>query len=101
MGVTLVRTQIADNPVDGDGNAVAANQVFSDAEIEAFISQAGGNLLLAAANALRALAANEALVMKKIRVEGEMRDGAAVSEALRKTAFDLEMLATGPEAGVW
>lgn len=95
MSVAYVRQQIADNP------DVVANQIFTDTEIEAFISQAMGNLTLASANALRSLAANEALVLKKMSVEGEDTDGAAVAESLRKIAFDLEMLATAPNVSAW
>ena len=64
MSITIVRTLITDNPTSS-GVPIAADQVFTDDEIDSFISQAGGNLDLAAVRGLRVLAANEALVLKK------------------------------------
>ena len=101
MSITIVRTLITDNPTDANGVVIATDQVFTDAEIESFISLAGGNLDLAAVRGLRVLAANDALVLKKVSVEGEDTDGPAVAEALRKIALDIEFNAQAPAGSVW
>ena len=101
MSITIVRTLITDNPTSSGGVAITADQVFTDDEIDSFISQAGGNLDLAAVRGLRVLAANEALVFKKMTVEGEQTDGPAGAEALRKIALDIEFAAQAPEGGYW
>ena len=96
-----MRTLITDNPTDANGVVIATDQVFTDAEIESFISLAGGNLDLAAVRGLRVLAANEALVLKKQTVEGEQTDGPAGAESLRKIALDIEFNAQTPAGSVW
>ena len=63
--------------------------VFSDAEIETFLSLRKGNVYLAAALALNTLAANEALVSKRITYLELSTDGPAVSRALRELAAQL------------
>lgn len=66
--------------------------MFSDTEINAFITAAGGNLLRAAGLANLAIATSEALISKKIRTQDLQTDGAAVADALIKKAkalFDL------------
>jgi hypothetical protein len=62
---------------------------FSDAFIGGFLSLNQGNVFHAAADAITALAANDALVSKKIRKENLQTDGPAVANALRLLAQDL------------
>lgn len=65
------------------------NPLFSDAEIERFLSLAGGNFYRAAAMAVERMAISEALVSKKITTQDLQTDGPAVAEALRKLAAQL------------
>jgi len=71
----------------GDASAVA-EYYFSDAFLEGFLAINAGNLKLAAADVLMALAANDVLVSKKIRKENLQTDGPAVGNALRLQAQD-------------
>lgn len=66
----------------------AAEFYFSDDFLSGFLAMNGGVLKLAAADALMALATNEALVSKKIRKENLQTDGPAVTNALRLQATD-------------
>lgn len=59
---------------------------FEDDHIEAFIAMNGGKVKLAAAQAIDALAINEAYISKKIRTEDLSTDGPAVADAMRKGA---------------
>ena len=65
-----------------------AEYYFSDGFLQGFISMNNGNLKLAAADALLALATNESMVSKKIRKENLQTDGPAVTNALRLVAQD-------------
>lgn len=65
-------------------------QVFEDEEIQAFIDLCGGEVLLAAAMALRTIAANEVLVQKRIKMLDLQTDGPAEADALRQLADALE-----------
>jgi hypothetical protein len=80
--VGLVRLLINDV---GGGDA----QVFSDAEVTAFLALAGQNARRAAAEALDTLATNEALVSKVIRTQDLATDGAKLSAELRARAATL------------
>lgn len=67
--------------------AKAAEFLFSDPKLTAYLSLSSGSVLHGAAHALDALAINEALVSKKIRTEAGMQtDGPAVAKALQDTA---------------
>lgn len=67
-----------------------ANQVFSDDEIDGFYALEGGNVKLAAAQAIDTIADNEALVSKVMKTQGGITtDGAKVADALRKRAATL------------
>lgn len=63
-----------------------ANQVFTDAEITAFLALAGGHVLLAAALAVDTIADNEALCSKVIRTQDLQTDGAKIADSLRARA---------------
>jgi hypothetical protein len=66
-----------------------ANRIFSTLELADFLSMNGDSVRRAAAQALDTLAANEAMVSKKIRTQDLSTDGPAVAEALRKQAAEL------------
>ncbi len=59
---------------------------FQDEEIQAFLDMTNQNLFLAAAMGLDTLAANEALVQKRIETLSLKTDGPAVAKALRELA---------------
>lgn len=63
------------------------NTLLSDEQINAFVRMEGGNVKLAAAQALDAIASSEALISKKITtVDGASTDGPAVAAELRQRA---------------
>jgi hypothetical protein len=67
-------------------DTVAANAIFSDDEIDAFLTANSNDVYLAAADALEIIAANQVYVLKVITNNGLTTNGAAVSAALRATA---------------
>lgn len=76
-----VRVLISD--VGGD---TGSNFLYQDDEIDAFLGLNAGNVWLAAAAALRAIAANEAQVSKRIQYLGLHTDGAEVARSLNSLA---------------
>ena len=82
-----VRLLIPDTATD-DGTD-QGSYVFSDDQIAAFLSIAGGNILRAAAHAMVALANDQALLLKHIRTYDLAVNGPMVAEALRKSAEGL------------
>lgn len=97
----------------GDTDTVTvANQIFTDAEIDAFLSMQDDVVKLAAAQALEALASKQAYIQKVITVGDLKTDGAklaaefrAQAAALRKQvedepAFDWAEQAVTPAAGL-
>lgn len=77
----LVRLLIHDTDT-----ATAANQLFQDAEIDAFLTLEGSVVRRGAAAALESLAANQAMVLKVMRLLDLSVDGAAVARELRMQA---------------
>lgn len=79
---------------------------FNDAEIMGFLTEytmdledpARYQVMFAAADAIDALANNEALVLKKIKTEDLETDGATVANALRTGARNLRARAKEEEA---
>lgn len=65
------------------------NPIFMDEELEAFLSINGNDMLLAAADALDALASNEAYVQKVITIMDLSTNGPATAKALREHASSL------------
>lgn len=63
--------------------------VFTDAEIDAFLTMAARAYKLAAAQALDTIADNEALTSKVIRTQDLQTDGPKVADSLRKRAQSL------------
>jgi len=66
-----------------------AHALFSDEEIDAFLSMENDSVRLAAAAALEAIARSEVLVLKVIETLSLKTDGAAVARELRQSAREL------------
>ena len=62
------------------------NLIFEDAEIDACLVINGGNILLAAAQAIDVMAVNEVMVLKVIKLLDLTTNGAAVAKALNDKA---------------
>ena len=82
----LLRTIITDL---GEGD----EQLFSDYQLEAFLTLNNGAVRLAAADALDTIATSEVLVSKKIRTQDLQTDGPAVAAELRAQARNQRDLA--------
>ena len=82
-----------------------AARVFTDVEIDAFLTLEGGNVKRAAAQAIDTNATNEALASKVLRTQDLSTDGAKVAEAMRKHADRLRAQADADDAnsdeGAW
>lgn len=91
--VGYVRLTIGDTIVD------PAGQVFTDAEIGAFLKREGGPLS-AAARALDIIADSEARLSKAIRTQDLATDGAKVADSMRKHAASLRAQAKAAGEGV-
>lgn len=65
------------------------NLVFSDGEIQAFLTLEGDSVKLAAAQAIDTNATNEALASKVIKDHQISTDGAKLADAMRKHAQSL------------
>lgn len=83
--IATVRLIISDP--DGD------TALLDNASVDAFLELNAGNVRLAAADALEAIAASEVLVAKKIRTQTLTTDGPAVSAELRALAAQQRALA--------
>lgn len=93
MSIETVRLLIADT----DPNAL----ILTDDQITALLglhADAEQAALLAAADALDAIATSEALLSKKIRTQDLSTDGPAVAAELRKHAAQLRDRAAGADA---
>jgi len=67
-------------------DTISANAIFSDDEIDAFLTANSSDVYAAAADALEIIAANQAYVLKVISNNGLTTNGPAVAAALRATA---------------
>lgn len=67
-------------------DTTAANAIFSDDEIDAFLLANSNDVYASAADALEIIAANQAYVLKVITNNGLTTNGAQVAAALRATA---------------
>lgn len=76
-------------PVD-DASVIITHKhtLLTDIQIQEFLDLEDDSVRLAAADALDAIAANQVLVQKKIKVLDLQTDGPAVAEALHKLAAD-------------
>lgn len=72
--------------VDPQNPTAPADYLISDGQLQAYIAINRDGLFGAAADALLALATNEALISKKIRTEDLQTDGPAVAGELRRMA---------------
>lgn len=68
---------------------VALDPLFTDGEIDRFLSLEGDDVRLAAATALLTIASNETLLLKMIETQGLKLDGPSVARALRENAKQL------------
>lgn len=76
----------------------AANPIFTDAEMDAFMSLEDSNIKRSAALALETIARNQVLVLKVIRLLEIQTDGASVARELRMQADNLRAQALADEA---
>ena len=93
-----VRLLCTDTDVAGGADA----QYFQDDEIDYFLVAMGNNILRAAAIALLTIAAQEVLLMKRIKLLDLHTDGPAEADALRELAAVYQEkadLAEAQEAG--
>lgn len=77
---------------------VAADRLFTDEQLDAFLDLAGGSVHRTAAEALLVIAGNEVLLSKKIRTQDLSTDGPAVSAELRQLAAVLAAKADAADA---
>ncbi len=63
-----------------------AEYIFSDEQIKAYLAIEGGSVKRAAASALAAIAASEVLILKVIKTDDKVTDGAKVGAELRARA---------------
>jgi hypothetical protein len=75
-----------------------ADAVYSDEELDALLAFEGGDVRLAAAQALDTIASSETMTLKVIRLLDLQTDGAAAGRELRQRAAALRSQARGPEA---
>lgn len=66
-----------------------ANQMFTDASIEAYLSIEDGDVRLAAADALDTIASTQTLLLKAVTLGPIKTDGPSVAKALREHAQTL------------
>ncbi|MFC6080922.1 hypothetical protein [Sphaerisporangium aureirubrum] len=64
-------------------------QLLSDPQIEGFLAIEGGDVKRAVAQALDAIASSEAMISKKLTIDGRSTDGPAVAAELRARAAEL------------
>ena len=82
------------------GDTNADDPDFDNDQIKGFLTIARDSVLRAAADALDAIATNEALLSKKIRTQDRQSDGPAVADALRKHAEALRKRAQDEDDAV-
>lgn len=85
-----------DPPVSGQGEY----DWYGDDAITGLLSVYGDNPKRAAAQALRTIASSQALLLKKWSADDLSVDGAAIAEALRKLAKDLDEQANTSDSAV-
>lgn len=79
------------------GGQSGTDWIFSDEEIEAYLTLRSGSVFRAAATALRTIASNEAMQAKVIRFLDISTDGAKLADSLAKAADQMEMTADEAE----
>lgn len=68
--------------------ATTANQLFSDAEVDALLLLNNNVVRLGAAAAAEAIAMSQVMILKVIQVNGLSTNGAAVADAMRAMAAE-------------
>ncbi len=79
-----VRVLVPDTEAVFDGQTL-----FTDDEIDTYLTIGNGNILRAAAYAILAVASSEAIISKVIKTQDLSTSGAQVADALRLTAKEL------------
>ena len=82
--VAFLRLLISDVSQDSSGNTI-----FTDKQLNVYLESAP-NIYFAAAFALRAIAADQVLILKWVRTDDLTIDGPSVSKELRLLALDYE-----------
>jgi hypothetical protein len=83
--------------LNSDTSPESGGRIFDDTEIQTFLDLEGGAVKLAAAQALDAIASNEAMVSKRIKTLDLQTDGPAVAKSLREHASALREQVVGGE----
>lgn len=78
---------------------VEADRIFTDEDLEVFLTLEGDSVKLAAAQALDAIASNESLVSKRTRTLDLQTDGPAVAKDLREHANRLRSQSVDEDGG--
>jgi hypothetical protein len=94
------RALIGDTDAIGIDAGIGEYVWFSDEEINAFLTMYSDNVKSAAARALYTIAGSQALLLKKWSADDLHVDGAAIAEALRKQAKDLQDEVAAGDAAV-
>jgi hypothetical protein len=81
----LSQTEQYKDPANPDASA---DYLMDDGQLKSFLALNSDKLYGAAADALLAIAANEALVSKKIRTEDLSTDGSVIANSLRQIASE-------------
>ncbi len=82
------------------GDTDSSNQVFQDEEINSILSQSGGDVRLAAANCLRALASQKSRLSKMKKALNYSEDTRGLAKDLREQAKEIEEGGVEPWEGV-
>ena len=88
--VGIVRVLLGDTDAENVSGGSGEYMWYSDGEIVALLSAFGENPLRAAAQALRGVAASQALLLKKWSADDLTVDGPAITRALKDLARDLD-----------
>lgn len=96
--VGQVRVLLGDtDPVQVGVGDTGTYVLYSDAELEAMVAIFGGSVKRAGAQAIRSAAVAKAMTLGKWRTDDLSVDYAAVAEAMRKAAQDLDDSANGDD----
>lgn len=85
---------------DPENPAAEPSYMWTDAEIESFLEDEGGNVKRAAAYILIATANNENLILKKLVTEDLQTDGPSVAKAMLASAQELLKRAEADDAAI-
>lgn len=94
------RAFISDTDAEEVSAGVGEYAFYGDEAAEGLILAVGGSVKRAAVQALRTIAASQALVLKKFSTDDLTVDGPAIARALRDLANDLEAQADAEDSGI-